>query len=234
VLSILLAALNLALRKKEFRGSPVWREVGPYEKTKSQRMRFLAIPDQVRLARVCPPDFQRLTKGALYTGSRYGELTHLTVADYNREAMSIYIPGHLTKNRKARHIVLTAEATTAGRRAVEPMFVRDNEVKRNTREGGLSWLPGDQRPFMEVACTTASISRLTFHELRHTAASTWIAAGMDLILVARQLGHGDTRMVEKHYGHLSPDGAAARFRSIAHELGLEGPEQVMTLRIKTS
>lgn len=87
---------------------------------------------------------------------------------------------------------------------------------------------------MEDSCDAAGIAKFTFHELRHTAASTWIAAGMDLILVARQLGHSDTRMVERHYGHLCPDAAAARFRSIAPRLGLEGLEQVTTLQIKTS
>ena len=87
---------------------------------------------------------------------------------------------------------------------------------------------------MEDSCNAAGLGRFTFHELRHTAASTWIAAGMDLILVARQLGHSDTRMVEKHYGHLCPDAAAARFRAIAPKLGIMGTEDVSNLQIRTS
>ncbi len=240
VLTILKAALNHAHQTGAHRGDTVWKDVKPYRNTTSSRVQFLSIPDQVRFTRAGQDDFQRLTKGALLTGARYGELTHITVSEYHREAQTIFIPGHIAKSGKARHIFLTAEgarffeAITAGRRADEPMFVRDAEVKRKTREGGQSWLPGDQRPFMEAGCREAGLSVLTFHELRHTAASTWLAAGMDLILVARQLGHADTRMVEKHYGHLRPDAAAARFRALAPELGLEGPKQVANLQIQTS
>ncbi|WP_291272315.1 site-specific integrase [Geothrix sp.] len=240
ILTILKAALNYAHTSGAYRGDPIWQEVKPYRNTSTARVRFLAIEDQVRFVRACQPDFQRLSKGALYTGARYGELTKITVAEFNREAKTIFIPGHIAKSGKDRHIFLTEEGTvffeavTAGRRADETMFLRDGEVKRRTREGGQVWLHGDQRPSMEVACKAAGIAKLTFHELRHTAASTWIAAGMDLILVARQLGHSDTRMVERHYGHLCPDAAAARFRSIAPALGLEGSERVVSLKIQSS
>jgi len=240
VFAILNAALNLARSSMAFRGEPVWQQVKLYKNTKSARMRFLSIQDQVRLVRACSGDFQRLVKAALHTGARYGELSRIDASAFNREANTLFIPGHLTKNGKSRHIFLTVEGTaffeaiTAGRQASEPLFQRDREVKRSTRDGGQAWLSGDQRPYMESACESASLARLTFHELRHTAASTWIAAGMDLILVARQLGHGDTRMVEKHYGHLCPDAAAARFRSIAPKLGLEGTNQVAQLQIRNS
>lgn len=236
VLTILKAALNYAHASGAYRGDAIWQEVKPYRNTSTARVRFLSIEDQVRFVRACKPDFQRLSKGALHTGGRYGELTQITVAEFNREANTIFIPGHIAKSGKDRHIFLTAEgmrffeAVTAGRKSNEPMFLRDGDVKRRTREGGQVWLHGDQRPSMEDACDAAGIAKFTFHELRHTSASTWIAAGMDLILVARQLGHSDTRMVERHYGHLCPDAAAARFRSIAPILGLDGIEQVVIIK----
>ena len=45
---------------------------------------------------------------------------------------------------------------------------------------------------------------INFHGLRHTWASLSVMAGMPLMVVARNLGHSDTRMVETHYGHLAP------------------------------
>ena len=36
-----------------------------------------------------------------------------------------------------------------------------------------------------------------------TWASLAVMAGVPLMVVARNLGHVDTRMVEKHYGHLT-------------------------------
>lgn len=38
--------------------------------------------------------------------------------------------------------------------------------------------------------------------------------------VAAQLGHTDTRMTEKHYGHLAPTALADAIRTLAPELGL--------------
>ncbi len=48
-------------------------------------------------------------------------------------------------------------------------------------------------------------TEITPHTLRHTAASWMVQAGISLKEVADFLGHSDTRMVEKHYSHLSPD-----------------------------
>jgi integrase len=44
---------------------------------------------------------------------------------------------------------------------------------------------------------------ITVHERRHTWASLSIMAGAPLLMVAHNLGHADTRLVEKHYGHLT-------------------------------
>jgi len=41
---------------------------------------------------------------------------------------------------------------------------------------------------------------LKLHAARHTYASLSIMAGMTLMVLAENLGHSDTRMVEKHYG----------------------------------
>jgi hypothetical protein len=38
-------------------------------------------------------------------------------------------------------------------------------------------------------------------------------AGVPLLVVAKNLGHTDTRMVEKHYGHLAPSYIAEAIRA---------------------
>jgi hypothetical protein len=45
--------------------------------------------------------------------------------------------------------------------------------------------------------------------------------GMPLMVVARNLGHADTRMVEKHYGHLAPSYVADEIRKAAPRFGVE-------------
>jgi hypothetical protein len=43
--------------------------------------------------------------------------------------------------------------------------------------------------------------------------------GMPLPVVARNLGHADTRMVEKHYGHLAPSYVVEAVRKHAPRFG---------------
>jgi integrase len=49
------------------------------------------------------------------------------------------------------------------------------------------------------------------HVLRHTAASAWLAAGVDIRTVAEYLGHSDPGFTLRTYAHLMP-GAADRAR----------------------
>jgi len=45
------------------------------------------------------------------------------------------------------------------------------------------------------------------HVLRHTAASAWLGAGVDIRTVAEYLGHGDPGFTLRTYTHLMPDAA---------------------------
>jgi integrase len=54
---------------------------------------------------------------------------------------------------------------------------------------------------------------LRLHDLRHTAAASWLAAGLPLIYVQRQLGHASITTTQQVYGHLEESflrGAAER------------------------
>ncbi|CAA7614644.1 hypothetical protein MTBUT4_190017 [Magnetospirillum sp. UT-4] len=44
--------------------------------------------------------------------------------------------------------------------------------------------------------------------------------GTPLVVIAAQLGHSDTRMVEKHYAHLAPSYVAETIRKGFPRLGL--------------
>jgi integrase len=79
---------------------------------------------------------------------------------------------------------------------------------------------------MHEAVTRAKITPpISFHGLRHTWASHAVMNGVPLLVVAKNLGHSDTHMVEKHYGHLAPSyiragaprfGAEAEARVVPH------------------
>jgi len=58
-------------------------------------------------------------------------------------------------------------------------------------------------PAKTVACEAAKISpAVTFHELRHTYASTLAQRGVDLLTISKLLGHADVRITARHYAHL--------------------------------
>ena len=85
-----------------------------------------------------------------------------------------------------------------------------------TRADGTVWQKNDQTRPMQDAVKQATITPpCGFHTTRHTWASHAVMNGMPLLLVAKNLGHKDTRMVEKHYGHLAPDWSAKIIRETA-------------------
>ena len=86
---------------------------------------------------------------------------------------------------------------------------------------------------MAAACERARISPpITFHGLRHTWASIAMMNGMPPLIIARNLGHTSTRMVEKHYGHLAPSFIDDAIRSGAPKFGLKPDQKVAALGVK--
>jgi integrase len=81
-----------------------------------------------------------------------------------------------------------------------------------------------------AACRHARISpAISFHGLRHTWASLAVMAGMPLMVVAKQLGHRDTKMVERYYGHLAPSYVNEAIRAGAPRYDIELAKKVVPL-----
>ena len=237
VLTNLNAALNFALTSRRYFGPAPWREVKRFKDVGRSRIRFLSVQEQRRLVNVCPDGFRQLVQAALYTGCRYGELCRLAVRDFNPTANTVFI--EMSKSGKPRHIALTAEAAewftdqVAGRGAGESLLSRPNAKgkARKYQEDPCAWGPHDQKKAMGEACIAAKIDPLGFHELRHTYASGLVNAGVPLAYVAAQLGHTDTSMVEKYYGHLSASALADSIRKLAPVLAISKPK-TKPLKIK--
>lgn len=239
VLTVLKAALNFALDRKMPVGTSgeAWKLVKPFRMTTSARVRFLTIEDQKRLVNACCPDFRRLVQAALLTGGRYGELARVLVQDFDPTSGTLFLVGKGTGSGKPRKVVLTEEGQaffreiTMGRGASELLFLRDKVTRIKREEAGDAWAHTDQVRFMNAAYAAAGIDPVTFHELRHSYASMLVNRGVPLAYVAAQLGHSDTRMVEKHYGHLAPNALAESIRTLAPKLGITEPGNVAPIKI---
>jgi hypothetical protein len=59
---------------------------------------------------------------------------------------------------------------------------------------------------------------------------TKIKYGMPLMIVARNLGHRDTRMAELHYAHLAPGHVREASRPGAPTFGLKPDQAIVSLQ----
>jgi integrase len=189
--TILRAALNLAFQNDETASDTAWRKVKPFAKVDAARPRWLTIAEAKKLIKACDPDFRLLVRAALATGCRYSELTRLQPGDFNGTTLHIA----QSKTGETRDVVLTDEGIALFA-AIELPLRKSN---------GTLWGKSDQSRPMREAVAKNKIEPIGFHGLRHTWASLAIMNGVPANVVALNLGHRGTRMVERFYGHLSAD-----------------------------
>ncbi|HLY07352.1 MAG TPA: site-specific integrase [Rhizomicrobium sp.] len=224
--TILRAALNLAFRQGTIASDSAWRRVQPFKEVDAARVRYLSIDETKRVVNGSEKKFRLLVQGALHTGARYGELAAIDVGDFNADSGTVQV--RKSKSGKGRHIYLAKEGIdfysrlAAGRPASEPMF---------TKADGTRWGAAHQSRPMAEACSAGNLKpAASFHCLRHTYASLAIMNGAPLLVVAKNLGHSDTRMVEKHYGHLAPSFIADAIRAAVPKFGFKRESTVSSFR----
>jgi integrase len=230
LLTILRAALNHGFREGRVVSDLEWRRVRIFKGAETARIRYLAVAEAQRLINACQGEFRRLVQGALLTGARYSELARLEVQDFSSDAATLSV--RRSKSGKPRHIILTDEGAAlfaswcGGRAGTELIFRTDN---------GRPWARSLQSSPMREAVTRAKIKPpISFHGLRHTWASLAVMNGTPLMIVARNLGHRDTRMCETHYAHLSPGHLRDAIRAGAPVFGLKPDPKVRALATKAA
>jgi integrase len=199
--------------------------VRAFREADSARLRYLSDDEARRLTNACSPDFRALVTGALLSGCRYGELAAMIVDDFNPDAGALRV--RVSKSGKPRHVVLTQEGRdfVAGLAAGKP-----SDVRLFLRGNGRPWAKSEQQRPLAAACAAARVAPIVnFHGLRHTYASRLVMRGVPLAVIAAQLGHTDTRMVEKHYGHLAPSYVADTVRAAFGSLGLLEPSNMVPI-----
>jgi len=168
---------------------------------------------------------------ALATGLRRGELLALRWQDLDLDGGTLRVEQALEQTQRGG-LVFKAPKTRHGRRTVTlPVstvaLLRDHwKAQQEQRLAlGLGKAPDDALVFPDWDGSPRAPRTLTqqwqkqmktvglkatFHSLRHTHASTLIAAGLDVLTVSRRLGHGSPAITLTVYGHLfKPDDRAA-------------------------
>jgi integrase len=220
------AALNHCFDEGLVKSNDAWgRRFKPFKQADGVRGRFLDNAEAKRLINACDPDFRNLVRAALYTGARYSELARLLVADFHSSSGTVFVGR--SKSGKSRHIILTDEGIAffqhlcVGRGGGEILLRKSN---------GKAWGPAVQKRPMAAAVQRANITpSISFHGLRHTYASLSITGGVPLLVLAKNLGHADTRMLERNYGHLEDSYERAAIRAGAPRFGEVQPGNVVPL-----
>jgi integrase len=226
VLTILKAALNSSFDEGHVGSNNAWgRRLKPFRQVDVARTRFLSVAEAKRLTNACDPDFRNLVMAGLCTGARFGELARLTVADFNGDAGTLAI--WRSKGGQARHVYLTDEGCaffkqlTAGRTGGEVLL---------RKADGMAWRKSEQlRPMAAAVGRAKIVPPISFHGLRHTYASLAVMDGVPLHVLARNLGHVDDRMVQKHYGHLTDSYLREEIRKGAPKFGFPKGGKVVAL-----
>ena len=228
VLGMLKAALNHAFASKKVTSDEEWRRVKPFKKVDAPRIRYLSEADAVRLINGCAEDFRPMVQAALLTGCRYAELTRLECRDFNPDVGLLHI--REAKGGQARDVVLTDEGQAFFAGAVAG---RSGNRRVFTRPDGEPWGKSHQKRRLQEACDRAKIApAISFHGLRHTAASWLAMKGVPMAVIAEMLGHSDTRMAEQHYAHLAPSYVKDTIRQSFPTLGVQVESKVSPLTAK--
>jgi integrase len=175
---------------------------------------------------------------ALTSGARRGELLALRWSDVDLTTGTIRIERSLEqtsaglkfKRPKTRHGVrsialppVAVEALHVHRRKQLELRLALGQGKANPDTLVFSTIEGE--PMLPNGLSrdwgkfvrTHKLPIVTFHALRHTHASTLIAAGLDVLTISRRLGHGSPTITLGVYGHLftNTDDKAAAIMQVA-------------------
>jgi integrase len=228
VINAFKACLNHAHTTGKVSSKEMWARFKKFRFADSARLRWLTIDEATRLQNACGGDFRPLVRAALLTGCRAGELLALRPRDFDPHSKTLLIAD--SKSGKPRRVPLTDagvtlfEELTAGKQQSERLFARAD---------GSAWYRMALVRATRAACSAAKVNPpATFHTLRHTYASHLVQESVPLLFVASALGHSDTRMVEKHYGHLAPSHIADMIRAKLPSFGETPKGKVRGIRAR--
>ncbi len=169
-----------------------------------------------RLADAIGPDWRCLVLLAGVAGLRFGEAVALRVGDVHFAERVVTITR--TISELDGRLSYGPPKTAAGLRTLAMPAPLMDELQNHLTIRSLTssddLLFGDEnggpirrsnfaRRIFSPAVDQAGLTGLTFHGLRHSAATQWVAAGLDPRTVQHRLGHADPRLVLKLYAHVS-------------------------------
>lgn len=157
--------------------------------------RILNSEEATSLIAAAVPHLKPILIIALNTGMRRGEILSLKWRNINLVNGYIFIEDSKSgKSRKVPMNSLVLETFRNIKRVHEYVFYNP-QTKTHIK---------DIKTAFKSACRDAGIKGLRLHDLRHTAATGMVEAGVDLVTVSKILGHSTIQMTMR-YAHPTPE-----------------------------
>jgi len=166
------------------------------------RERVLTEAEAGRLVGAAAPHLKTLLVLLLGTGMRKGEALGLRWEDVDFDRSFIHIGD--SKNGRPRNVPMSSmvRGVLAGAaRASDLVFNGLRDIKRS----------------FKTALKGARIKGVRLHDLRHTAASRMVQAGVDLVTVSKILGHSSIQMTMR-YAHPTPENMLQAVEKLSEKL----------------
>jgi integrase len=136
---------------------------------------------------------------SLNTGMRRGELFGLTWEAVDVDKKLVAVRAETSKGNKTRFIPLNPEALDVLTK-IKPV-VAAGLVFKSPKTGGKF---DNVKKAWEGLTTTAKLTDVRWHDMRHDFASQLVMRGVSLYTVQTLMGHGSSVMTQR-YAHLQPD-----------------------------
>jgi integrase len=195
---------ELALLKTIFSKAVEWGRIpaNPLVKVKKFREdnikeRILTPEETGRLIGAAKARLRPILTIALNTGMRRNEILSLRWQDVNFAANYIQIEPARAKSGKGRKVPIN-DLVISTLRAMpkrHALVFYNPETRASVQ---------DVKGSFKSACRRAGIKGLRLHDLRHTAATRMIEAGVDIATVSKILGHASIQMTMR-YCHPTPE-----------------------------
>ena len=199
------AALNHAHDGGHVSNDLAWRvALRPARNADGRREAYLDRQQRMDLIAQAPPDVATFLHAMAIVPLRPGALAALTAASFDRRLGVLSIG----KDKAGGDRRIKLPATTAAFFATQ---AKDKlpSAPLLARAGGQAWSKDYWKKPVRAAADAANLpANITAYAMRHSVITDLVTGGLDLLTVA-QLSGTSIAMIEKHYGHLRADHAAA-------------------------
>lgn len=204
------AALNLAFEEGWVTTDFAWRgKLKPLEGADQKRELYLDRDQRSKFIANADPSLALFLKAMCLLPVRPGALAALKVSDFDARLSQLNIGSDKTGQRKIKLPPTTAAVFKDAAKLKLP------SAPLLSRNDGSSWNKDAWKWPVKTAATAAGLPEgTTAYTLRHSVISDLVHDGLDLLTVA-QISGTSVRMIERHYGHLRGEVAAAALERLA-------------------